>query len=122
MCRTCTRPNYIDTYSRYSVLTSKAVDAELRTHLQELQGTCFRVRLATLAHLVAALDSQTRFERVPADTRARIHRMHRLAQLGQRAHLRRLQARVLRHVWRPSSRLVAKEARRALDMFTTPSA
>ena len=115
MCR-CVRPTYLQTFNCFATLRRAVVDAAVQRHLRGARRACLRRRLAICQHLETALVSQSCFALVSAATRARVRRMRRLAQLGVAMQTRRLQRRILQHLWRPGSRLVHQEARYALEV------
>ena len=87
------------------------VDACVRDLLREARDTCLRRRLAILQHVDRAVATQARFHSVSETTRRLLCRDRRLAMLSRNMRLRRLQARLIRHLWHPRSRLVQRLAR-----------
>jgi len=123
----CQRPSYLAVYDAYVHVSRSGMDRAVSRHVDALQSRSLMVRRATLAHLEKAILTQTRFAHVTTHTLGKVRRARQLAHIGATHRLRILQRRVVRHLWRPNSRLVARDRRRcrnalrAIGTLPTPT-
>lgn len=111
------RPTYLQVYNRYMGTCMRYIDEQVRRDVAALRRCGVRTRLASLTHLECAIRTQHRFERVEVETVRTVKRALRLASLERNLRLRRLQGRILQHLWRPTGRLAHSERASALRML-----
>lgn len=110
----CSRPTYADTFNACIHFTSFEVDEAVRAYVETWCRRCPRCFAAVVAHLQTAIATQRMFQRVSEATRELVERAQRASRCTQSARLRRLQRRLVRHLWRPHGRLMRRDMRRAL--------
>lgn len=117
---TCPRITYQNVYDAYFGVRVHEMDEAVCKHVHGASRLCNRCFFSVTKHLHTALNSQHRFGLVSQATRRVVERAHRAAHATRCARLRRLQRRLVRHLWRPCAPLMVRDMHRALQGHRAP--